>query len=159
MADPQSGRNFGFFGRRTLRIPQTPPEEPRRADTPPAFRTVFVRPARRLPHVISGPSVPDAGAPSPRFGPQASRVRAAPQPAAEYAASSADPQVLLTHIGTPASHLPVTADPSNSRPRRAEPASANPLAALCLETHQTRPFPRNHRSGRVRTRVASAAPK
>ena len=44
------------------------PEEQRRADTPPAFRTVFVRPARRLPRVTSGPSV--AGCPVATFRPK-----------------------------------------------------------------------------------------
>ena len=44
------------------------PEEQRRADTPPAFGPVFVRPARRLPRVISGPSV--AGCPVATFRPK-----------------------------------------------------------------------------------------
>ena len=40
---------------------------------------------------------------------------------------------------------------SEPRPRRPDPAFAYPSRALCLETHQTRPYPRNHRPEPVRT--------
>ena len=68
-------------------------------------------------------------------------MRAAPQPTAN-AASSADPRL---HRYCPAGRR------SNHRPRRPDPAFAYPSRALCLQTHQTRPYPRNHRPGRVRT--------
>ena len=68
-------------------------------------------------------------------------MRAAPQPAAN-AASSADPHFIATL------HLSAGQTLGHAAQIHRLPT---PSRALCLQTHQTRPCPRNHRPGRVRT--------
>jgi hypothetical protein len=138
VADPQSGRNFDPSERGTFRILSLPKssdaQTPHRRSDPCSYALLDVFRASPRGH-------PWLDAPSPRFGPKADRVRAAPQPAAN-AASSADPHF----IGT--LHLSAGQTLGHAAQIHRLPT---PSRALCLETHQTRPCPRNHRPERVRT--------
>ena len=129
MAGPQSGRNFDPSERGTFRILSLPKssdaQTPHRRSDPCSYALLDVFRASPRGH-------PWLDAPSPRFGPKADRVRAAPQPAAN-AASSADPHF----IGT--LHLSAGQTLGHAAQIHRLPT---PSRALCLETHQTRPYRR-----------------